>query len=63
MYQTHNSIFVLVLVLFFVEADCRVKIGHLQTLGRGVKGTVYALNKDTLLIQQFTFMGKSKCGC
>ena len=41
-----------------VECRNRKKIGHLQSKNHGVKGTVYILNKDQLLIQQFTFIGK-----
>ena len=57
-YYRNNFLALVVLTLFFVLAECRIKIGHLQTISHGVKGTVYALNKHTLLIQQFTFLGK-----
>ena len=59
MSSNYKYVFALVfLSLFLVQGECRVKIGHLQTISHGVKGTVYALNKETLFIQQFTFLGK-----
>ena len=41
-----------------VEAKKRL-IGHLQTKTHAVKGTVYVLNKDQILIRQFKFNGKN----
>jgi hypothetical protein len=46
--------------LVAMKVEGRTKIGHLQTKGHGVKGTVYILNDNQLLVQQFTFLGTAK---
>ncbi len=51
--------FFLIISTFVRTSDCRTKIGHFQTKSNGVKGTVYVLNDKQILLQQFTFLGKT----
>ena len=54
------SLFLLSLVVSLDMAEAKKKIGHLQTKTHAVKGTVYILSRDQILIKQFKFSGK-KC--
>ena len=39
--------------------EAKKKIGHLESKSHGVRGTVYILNMDQILIRQFKFTGRS----
>ena len=57
MKKCFQFVIVVIFVSILKNVEGRKKIGHLQARSHSVKGSVYILNKDQILVQQFTFVG------